>query len=138
MPQANNLIRDALMDSVLDMSEKAAEIIANPAIDSTSVAEDFQKSVEEATGSVSEYKAAVPQVIADVKKYIKDRNAKLKDSLFETVLAAERQAWIDEHKYPMPSKVRRMVESKIRRAIKKGRLVVDDLGRPRWRGKNVQ
>lgn len=140
MPQESNL-RQALDQSfkeVLDVqtAEQAKAVTENlmsPTATPT-VADQFMDQLNTA----SDYQAAVPTVIADVEKYKKDRAHKLRDSLFETVLAAERQAWLDEHKYPMPSKVRRMVESKIRTAIKKGRLVLDDLGRPRWRGKNVQ
>lgn len=140
MPQESNL-RQALDQSfkeVLDaqtaeLAEAVTENLMSPT-QTPSAADQFMDQLNTA----SDYKAAIPTVIADIEKYKKDRDRKLKDSLFETVLAAERQAWIDEHKYPMPSKIRRMVESKIRTAIKKGRLVVDDLGRPRWRGKNVQ
>lgn len=142
MPQESNLSQRQMIDQsfkdVLDAQtaeqiQAVTENLMSPS-QTPSAADQFMDQLN----TESDYKAAVPTVIADIEKYKKDRDRKLKDSLFETVLAAERQAWIDEHKYPMPSKVRRMVESKIRTAIKKGRLVVDDLGRPRWRGKNVQ
>ena len=137
MPQESKILNQSFKD-VLDVqaAEQIQAVTENlmPLTESPTVADQFMDQLN----TESDYKAAVPTVIADIEKYKKDRDRKLKDSLFETVLAAERQAWIDEHKYPMPSKVRRMVESKIRTAIKKKRLVIDDLGRPHWRGKNVQ
>ena len=137
MPQESKILNQSFKD-VLDVqtAEQIQAMTENlmSLTESPTVADQFMDQLN----TESDYKAAVPTVIADIEKYKKDRDCKLKDSLFETVLAAERQAWIDEHKYPMPSKVRRMVESKIRTAIKKKRLVIDDLGRPRWRGKNVQ